>query len=226
VCRPSPGGPRRSHSEIAGSLDFMATFAHLPGLELPTEDREGQPTVFDSCDQTALLTGEGPSTRDHWFYMTETELIPGAVRVGKWKAVWNIRDRHRRDLCRTRRHRARRTARHAHRGGVDRRHQPAERGLPGRCRERHDGDLRPRPGDRPRTRAGQAARAPAHALHAGPVRDDRRRRAEAMGPGAGRDHDHIPARDQRRLQYGCARSARRPARTRSRPRSSRGVPPA
>ena len=25
--------------------------------------------------------------------MTETELIPGAVRVGKWKAIWNIRDR-------------------------------------------------------------------------------------------------------------------------------------
>jgi hypothetical protein len=23
--------------------------------------------------------------------MTETELIPGAVRVGKWKAIWNIR---------------------------------------------------------------------------------------------------------------------------------------
>ena len=23
--------------------------------------------------------------------MTETELIPGAVRLGKWKAIWNIR---------------------------------------------------------------------------------------------------------------------------------------
>ena len=82
----------RRNSEIVGSLDFMATFASLAGLELPTEDREGQPTMFDSCDQTALLKGDGPSTRDHWFYMTETEMIPGAVRVGKWKAVWNIRD--------------------------------------------------------------------------------------------------------------------------------------
>ena len=70
----------------------MATFANLAGLDLPTEDRDGQPTIFDSCDQTALLTGTGPSTRDHWFYMTETELIPGAVRLGKWKAIWNIRD--------------------------------------------------------------------------------------------------------------------------------------
>ena len=69
----------------------MATFASLAGLELPTEDREGEPTIFDSFDQTALLTGDGPSTRDHWFYMTETELIPGAIRLGKWKAIWNIR---------------------------------------------------------------------------------------------------------------------------------------
>jgi hypothetical protein len=83
--------PGRRNSEIVGSFDFMATFASLAGIELPTEDRDGQPTIFDSCDQTALLRGEGPSTRDHWFYMTETELIPGAVRVGKWKAIWNIR---------------------------------------------------------------------------------------------------------------------------------------
>ena len=42
----------RRNSEIVGSLDFMATFANLAGLTLPTEDREGQPTIFDSCDQT------------------------------------------------------------------------------------------------------------------------------------------------------------------------------
>jgi len=84
--------PGRRNSEIVGSLDFMATFATLAGLTVPTADRDGVPTMFDSCDQTALLRGEGPSTRDHWFYMTETELIPGAVRVGKWKAIWNIRE--------------------------------------------------------------------------------------------------------------------------------------
>ena len=32
--------PGRRNSEIAGSLDFMATFASLAGLELPTEDCE------------------------------------------------------------------------------------------------------------------------------------------------------------------------------------------
>ena len=47
----------RRNAEIVGSLDFMATFANLAGLDLPTEDRDGQPTIFDSCDQTALLTG-------------------------------------------------------------------------------------------------------------------------------------------------------------------------
>ena len=66
----------RRNSDIVGSLDFMATFASLAGVELPTKDREGEPTVFDSCDQIALLRGEGPSTRDHWFYMTETRDDP------------------------------------------------------------------------------------------------------------------------------------------------------
>jgi arylsulfatase A-like enzyme len=89
---PGTIAPNRRNSEIVGSLDFMATFANLAGVDLPTEDRNGEPTIFDSYDQTQLLTGDGPSTRDHWFYMTETELIPGAIRMGKWKAIWNIRE--------------------------------------------------------------------------------------------------------------------------------------
>ncbi len=83
--------PGRRNSEIVGSLDFMATFASLAGVELPDKDREGQPTIFDSCDQSGLLRGTSGSTRNQWFYMTETEEIPGAVRLGKWKAVWNMR---------------------------------------------------------------------------------------------------------------------------------------
>jgi arylsulfatase A-like enzyme len=84
--------PGRRNSEIAGSLDFMATFASLAGLELPKEDRDGKPTIFDSCDQTAVLKGTGPSTRDTWYYLIETEMLPGAIRFGKWKAVWNLRE--------------------------------------------------------------------------------------------------------------------------------------
>ncbi len=63
MCRRSRGGLARlsrRDSEIIGSLDFMATFASLAGLGLPTEDRDGVPTIFDSFDQTAVLKGTGP----------------------------------------------------------------------------------------------------------------------------------------------------------------------
>jgi arylsulfatase len=78
--------------DIVGGLDLMATFAHLAGLkELPTKDREGQPTVFDSYDMSPLLFGTGKCARNEWFYFTENELSPGAVRVGNYKAVFNLR---------------------------------------------------------------------------------------------------------------------------------------
>ncbi|MDB4324731.1 arylsulfatase [bacterium] len=79
-----------SHA-IVGGLDMMATFASLAGVDLPEKDREGDPIVFDSYDMTPLLTGEDGWQRDSWYYFTETELSPGAVRVGKWKAVFNLR---------------------------------------------------------------------------------------------------------------------------------------
>ena len=40
---------------------------------------------------TAVLLGTGKSTRDHWFYFSEKELTPRAVRVGQLKAVFNLR---------------------------------------------------------------------------------------------------------------------------------------
>jgi arylsulfatase len=83
--------PGTKNHEIVGGLDFMATFASVAGLELPKEDREGKPIIFDSFDITPVLTGEGPSPRNEWFYFTENELTPGAARVGKYKAVFNLR---------------------------------------------------------------------------------------------------------------------------------------
>jgi len=77
--------------DILGSLDFMATFANLAGLPLPANDREGKPIFFDSIDMTPVLLGTGKSKRDSWFYFTENELTPGAVRVGRFKAVFNLR---------------------------------------------------------------------------------------------------------------------------------------
>jgi len=81
-----------SHShDIVGGLDFMATFAKLAGVELPTQDREGKPMVFDSYDMLPILFGTGPSERNTWYYFTERELAPGAIRVGRLKFVFNMR---------------------------------------------------------------------------------------------------------------------------------------
>jgi arylsulfatase len=77
--------------EIVGGLDLMATFASVAGVKLPTQDRAGQPTIFDSYDISPVLFGTGPSPRTEWFYFTENELTPGAARVGNYKAVFNLR---------------------------------------------------------------------------------------------------------------------------------------
>jgi arylsulfatase len=84
-----PAG-KRNH-EIIGGLDMMATFAGVAGVPLPDKDREGQPTIFDSYDMTPVLTGSGPSPRTTWFYFTEDELSPGAMRVNQFKFVYNLR---------------------------------------------------------------------------------------------------------------------------------------
>jgi arylsulfatase len=80
----------RNH-DILGGLDLMATFAALAGTPLPTKDREGQPTIFDSYDMSPVLFGTGKCARNTWFYFTENELTPGAVRIGDLKAVFNLR---------------------------------------------------------------------------------------------------------------------------------------
>jgi arylsulfatase A-like enzyme len=77
--------------DIVGGLDFMATFAALGGVKLPEEDRQGQPIIFDSYDISPVLFGTGKCPRSEWFYFTENELSPGAVRVGNYKAVFNLR---------------------------------------------------------------------------------------------------------------------------------------
>ncbi len=83
--------PRSKNNDIVGGLDLMATFANLAGVDLPRNDREGKPMVFDSYDITPVLLGTGKSGRDNWFYFTENELTPGAVRVGQYKFVFNLR---------------------------------------------------------------------------------------------------------------------------------------
>ena len=77
--------------DVLGGLDLMATFASLAGRELPTKDREGKPIIFDSYDMTPAWTGAGKSERSEWFYFTENELTPGAIRVDNYKYVFNLR---------------------------------------------------------------------------------------------------------------------------------------
>ncbi len=77
--------------DIVGGLDFMATFASLAGTKLPEKDREGQPIVFDSFDISPVLFGSGAAPRQSWFYFTENELSPGAVRWHNYKFVFNLR---------------------------------------------------------------------------------------------------------------------------------------
>jgi arylsulfatase A-like enzyme len=83
--------PGSKNAEIVGGLDYMATFAALGGATLPENDREGKPIIFDSHDLSPVLFGTGKSPRRSWFYFTENELTPGAARVGKYKAVFNLR---------------------------------------------------------------------------------------------------------------------------------------
>jgi len=77
--------------DIVGGLDFMATFASLAGVPLPTKDLEGQPMIFDSYDISPVLFGTGPDPRETWDYFTENELLPGAVRWHQYKFVFNLR---------------------------------------------------------------------------------------------------------------------------------------
>jgi len=83
--------PHSKNDDILGGLDLMATFASLAGVNLPTQDRDGQPMIFDSYDMTPAWLGTGASKRKDWFYFTENELSPGALRVGQYKYVYNLR---------------------------------------------------------------------------------------------------------------------------------------
>jgi len=83
--------PNSKSAAVVGGLDLMATFASVAGIDLPKEDREGQPIIFDSYDMTPVWEGAGETERKAWFYFTENELSPGAARVGNYKAVFNLR---------------------------------------------------------------------------------------------------------------------------------------
>jgi arylsulfatase A-like enzyme len=80
----------RNH-DIMGGLDLMATFASIAGVKLPENDRDGKPIIFDSYDMSPVLFGTGKDPRTTWFYFTENELTPGAVRFNNYKFLFNLR---------------------------------------------------------------------------------------------------------------------------------------
>ncbi len=88
---PGKIAPGSQTHDIVGGLDLMATFASVAGVKLPDKDRAGEPIIFDSYDMTPLLLGTGKCARNEWFYFTENELSPGAVRVSNFKACFNLR---------------------------------------------------------------------------------------------------------------------------------------
>ena len=88
---PGKVAPDSKSDDVLGNLDLMATFASIAGIELPKEDRDGKPIIFDSYDMTPVWTGTGKSDRKAWFYFTEDELSPGAARVDQFKYVFNLR---------------------------------------------------------------------------------------------------------------------------------------
>jgi arylsulfatase len=88
---PGKVSPDSKSDDVLGGLDLMATFASIAGVDLPKEDRDGKPIIFDSYDMTPVWTGSGKSDRPAWFYFTEDELSPGAVRVNQFKYVFNLR---------------------------------------------------------------------------------------------------------------------------------------
>jgi arylsulfatase len=83
--------PNTKNHDIVGGLDLMATFASFAGVKLPENDLEGKPTIFDSYDLSPVFLGTGKDPRDTWYYFTEQDLTPGAIRVGNFKGVFDTR---------------------------------------------------------------------------------------------------------------------------------------
>ena len=63
----------RVSDAIFATIDFMPTFAHLAGFEVPSDRR------IDGIDQTDLLLGNRETGREHFYYNT------AGVRQGDWK---------------------------------------------------------------------------------------------------------------------------------------------
>jgi arylsulfatase A-like enzyme len=69
----------RTSDAIFATIDFLPTFGHLAGFDVPTD------RIIDGVDQTDLLLGKSETGRKDYFYFCKGEMH--AVRKGNWKLV-------------------------------------------------------------------------------------------------------------------------------------------
>ena len=77
---PGKTKPRTKNHELLGGLDLMATFASVAGVTLPENDREGKPIDLRQLRYDPGADRLGFIPRKSWFYFTEDELSPVAIR--------------------------------------------------------------------------------------------------------------------------------------------------
>ena len=83
--------PDTKNAAVVGGPDLIATFAKVAGRRSPERGPRGRPDHLRQLrDDPCLVRHRSPECKA-WFYFTENELTPGAVRVGHYKAVFDLR---------------------------------------------------------------------------------------------------------------------------------------
>jgi arylsulfatase len=74
-------------------MDWWPTFVKLAGGTPPThiwQDNSGKGIVFDGIENSDYVLGNGPSKRDHFFYINDLSF--GGVRVENFKMLFTSKD--------------------------------------------------------------------------------------------------------------------------------------
>jgi arylsulfatase A-like enzyme len=80
-------------NEIMSHLDWWPTFVKLAGGTPPPhiwKDNKGRDIVFDGIENSDYLLGQGPSKRDHFFYINDLSF--GGLRVTNFKTLFTAKD--------------------------------------------------------------------------------------------------------------------------------------
>lgn len=80
-------------NEIMSHMDWWPTFVKLAGGAPPPhiwKDNKGKAIVFDGIDNSDYVLGQGPSKRDHFFYINDLSF--GALRATNFKLLYTAKD--------------------------------------------------------------------------------------------------------------------------------------